>query len=102
MIQVKRFDLFKTFVDDVKTAEIPFRIIGMQYDDLPIQTYFDQKAHPSVSFSVKLLLCSSMATVLLETFFPIEEKEHFNEFVEAFGVRLVDTLELNNGVIFCQ
>lgn len=102
MIHLENFDIFKRFIDDVKTAAIPFRIVGMQSDDMPLQTYLDQKARPPKSFSVKLLLCSSMATVLFETSFPLEEKPRFNEFAEAFDIQMVNSLELKNGVVFCQ
>jgi len=102
MILLDDFNQFKMFVDDVKTSATPFRIIGSECDDIPLQTCIDQKARTPVSFSAELLLCSSMATVFLKTSFQSTEKEHFHEFTKAYNVRMVSSLTLENGVVRCQ
>jgi hypothetical protein len=103
MIVTKDLECFKDFIADVEEVKVPFRILGYLADEAPAVTFFEGGDHPPRSFTGRLLLCSSMMTVMFKASLPIEEKPAFNDFLNARNVRLMKRLVLDdNGVVRCE
>ena len=103
MILTKDLECFKSFIADVEEAKVPFRILGYLADEAPAVAFFEEGDHPPRSFTGRLLLCSSMVTVMYRGSLPIEEKPHFSEILKAYDVRLMDRLTLDeSGLVKCE
>ena len=95
MILTKDLECFKSFIADVEEAKVPFRILGYQQDEVPAVSIMDGIPRPPRKFIGRLLLCSSMTTVMYRGSLPIEEKPHFSEILKAYDVRLMNRLTLD-------
>ena len=103
MIVTKDLECFKNFIADVEEAKVPFRILGYLADKAPATVFFEGGDHPPRSFTGRLLLCSSIMTVMFKASLPIEEKPAFNDFLNVHNVRLMKRLSLDdNGVVRCE
>ena len=103
MIVTRDLACFKAFIADVENAKVPFRILGYLADEAPAVAFFEEGDHPPRSFTGRLLLCSSMMSVMFKASLPIEEKLAFNNFLNVHNVRLMKRLSLDdNGVVRCE
>ncbi|MGP1366463.1 MAG: hypothetical protein ACTTKW_03955 [Schwartzia sp. (in: firmicutes)] len=103
MIVTKNLDCFKTFISDAEEAKVPFHLLGYLNDEAPTMTFDGADSQPPRKFLGRLLLCSSIATVMLMAESPIEEKPVFDEFLKTHKVRRMERLTLDNkGVVVCE
>jgi hypothetical protein len=101
VIMTKDLKCFTTFVADVESAKVPFRIMGYQKDRTPMENFYGNNKPPR-SFTARLVLCSSIATVMFNTTMPIEEASIFDDFLQKHNVQIMEKLELKDGVILCE
>lgn len=101
LIKVTNFDCFDKFIKKAISLDIPFHVIAYHKDVTPIENFYG-KNHPPKNFTIRLVLCCSIFTVLLDTFLPVEEIDAFAKRLATYNAEEFDNISIKDGVILCE
>lgn len=101
MVTVHSFEDFNKFVTKAKELNLPYQIIGSQYDLGP--SPLGLKQIPKVTrFQFCYVLCCSIFTVIFRSIVSYEEKNSIIEKASIYEIERFNDVRILNGIIDCK